>query len=127
AVRAAIDLPQNYTSAKGIPELRSALSAHYADQHGADVDPERIIVTTGSSAGFTIAFLAAFEPGARIAVTRPGYPAYLNILIALGFEPVEIPLSPERGWRLSADELIEAHRKHPFDGLLFASPANPTS
>jgi len=126
AVQAVLTTPQRYTHAKGQIELRQALSAYYANQHGADIDPERIIVTMGSSAGFVLAFLAGFAKGARIAVTRPGYPAYLNILEALGFEAVEIALRPETGWRLSAEDIAEAHAAKPFAGLLFASPANPT-
>lgn len=126
AVRNALPQPQGYTSAKGLIELRQALSAHYAAQHGVDVDPERILVTMGSSAGFVLAFHTAFRPGARIAVTRPGYPAYVNTLIGLGFEVVEIPLSPDNGWKLRGEDLPAAHAKTPFDGLLFASPANPT-
>ncbi len=126
AVEAVLSEPQRYTHAKGQVELRQGLSAYYADLHGVAVDPERIIVTTGSSAGFLLAFLVGFEKGARIAVTRPGYPAYLNILEALGFEAVEIVLRPENGWRLSAEDIAAAHAAKPFAGLLFASPANPT-
>src|SRR5690606_7545701 len=75
---------------------------------------------------FILAFQGAFGQGARIAVTRPGYPAYLNTLIGMGFEPVEIPVSAADGWRLTAAALEEAYARTPFDGLLLASPANPT-
>lgn len=126
AVRAGLAHPQKYTIAKGLLPLRERLCAYYADKHQVTVTPDSIIVTTGSSAGFLIAFLAGFELGAKIAVTRPGYPAYLNILNGLGFEPVEIALSAESGWRLSADDVRKAHAETAFDGLLFASPANPT-
>lgn len=126
AVQAILPEPQRYTHAKGQIELRAGLEAYYADQHGVSVDPEHIIVTMGSSAGFILAFLGAFKPGDRIAVTRPGYPAYLNILSGLGFEPVEIELSIEDGWRLSAADIERTYRVKPFAGLLFASPANPT-
>src|SRR5690606_30180860 len=78
AVRAALPQPQGYTSAKGLIELREALARHYAAQHNVNLDPERMLVTMGSSAGFVLAFHTAFRPGARIAVTRPGYPAYVN-------------------------------------------------
>src|SRR5690606_6935847 len=67
-----------------------------------------------------------FDPGARIAVTRPGYPAYLNILSSLNLVPVDIPLSPENGWVLTAEAIAARHAERAFDGLLFASPANPT-
>jgi aspartate/methionine/tyrosine aminotransferase len=126
AVRAVLDEPQRYTHAKGRQSLRAALAKDYRVHNGATVDPEHIIVTNGSSAAFTLAFLAGFAPGAAIAVTRPGYPAYLNILAALGFRPVEIVLSPENDWHLSARAIEAAHDRTPFDGLLFASPANPT-
>lgn len=126
AVRAVLDAPQRYTQAKGMASLRAALAEDYRVHNGATVDPEHIIVTTGSSAAFTLAFLAGFAPGAAIAVTRPGYPAYLNILAGLGFKPVEIALSPDTDWHLSADAISAAHEQTPFDGLLFASPANPT-
>jgi len=123
---AVMNIRQGYTHAKGNLSLRNALVDYYRSRHKAIVDPEDIIVTNGSSAGFTLAFLSAFEKGAKIAVTRPGYPAYLNILSSLGFEPVEIELSADDAWRLDGDMLREAHAQNPFDGLLLASPANPT-
>lgn len=126
AVAAALPEPQRYTHAKGIIELREALSANHKAHYGVLVDPENIIVTMGSSSGFILSFLASFEKNARIAVTRPGYPAYLNILSGLGFEACEIPLSAERNWHLSGADIERAYNKKPFDGLLFASPANPT-
>lgn len=126
AVRAALDEPQLYTHFAGQAELREALAAYYREQHGVAVDPGSIIATMGSSAGFILSFLSSFEQGAKIAVTRPGYPAYLNTLDALGFRAVEIPLSAANGWRLSGAEVEAAYAAEPFDGLLFASPANPT-
>lgn len=126
ATKAVLDAPQRYTHSKGQLELREAICAYYADQHSVNVDPERIIVTTGSSAAFVLAFLGAYQPGATIAVTRPGYPAYLNILEALGLMSVEIALEADSGWRLSATDIEAAYTREPFDGLLFASPANPT-
>lgn len=117
---------QGYTHAKGSRELREKLSVYYRHRHKAIVDPENILVTNGSSAGFVLGFLSAFKPGANIAVTRPGYPAYLNILSSLGFEAVEIAVSAQNGWRLTAQQLREAYAANPFDGLLLASPANPT-
>ncbi len=80
----------------------------------------------GSSAGFILAFLGAFAPGAKIAVTRPGYTAYLNTLYGMGFRPVEIPVSARNGWHLHAADIEAAYAAEPFDGLLLASPANPT-
>lgn len=126
AVRRALPAGQPYTQAKGQPALREALAAHYADRHRVTLDPESIVVTMGSSAGFILAFLAGFGRDGRIAVTRPGYPAYLNTLAGLGLAAVEIPLAAANGWRLTAADIEKAHATAPFDGLLFASPANPT-
>jgi aspartate/methionine/tyrosine aminotransferase len=126
AVRRALPEGQPYTAAKGQPALREALAAFYAARHRVTVDPESIVVTMGSSAAFILAFLGGFGPGARIAVTQPGYPAYLNTLAGLNLTPVEIPLTATSGWRLTAADIEAAHARQPFDGLLFASPANPT-
>jgi aspartate/methionine/tyrosine aminotransferase len=115
-----------YTEALGIPSLRARISRHYADSYGAKVDPGRVVVTTGSSAGFIFAFLALFEPGDRIAVAEPGYPPYRHILTALGCEPVPVRISAETRWALTVDVLMEAHKKKKLDGVLVASPANPT-
>ena len=84
-----------YTSALGIRELRTEIAAHYGRWYGVDVDPARVAVTTGSSGAFVLAFLAAFEAGDRVALARPGYPAYRNILTSLGCEVVEIDCGPE--------------------------------
>src|SRR5581483_2983899 len=127
AAHAALDSMRiDYTSALGIPSLRSRIARHYRDVYGCDVDPERVIVTTGSSGGFILAFLAMFEPGDRVAVTVPGYPPYRHILTALGCEPVLIETSSADRHALSPDALLEAHRKKRLDGVLVASPANPT-
>lgn len=126
AVSRALPEPQGYTNAKGVTDLREGLACHYERQHGVRVDPELIVATMGSSAGFILAFHSAFRPGARIAITRPGYPAYVNTLIGLGFGVAEIPLSAGNGWRLTGADIAAAHARQPFEGLLFASPANPT-
>jgi len=126
AVRAVVDQPQRYTDSKGTMELRRALSDAYANWYGVSVDPHRFIITMGSSSGFLVGFHAAFEKGATIALTRPNYPAYLNTMIGLGYQALEIPVTAQNGWRLTADDVIAAHDKQPFDGLLLASPANPT-
>ena len=126
AVRAMLDGPQGYTHFAGQRALREGLAQYYADQHGVAVDPDSMIVTMGSSAGFILAFTGGFRPGAAIAVTRPYYPGYINTLHGLGYRTVDIPVSAENGWRLTADAIAAAHAREPFDGLLFASPANPT-
>jgi len=116
----------DYTSALGIPSLRERISRHYRDTYGCDVSPERIVVTTGSSGGFVLAFLSMFEPGDRVAVTVPGYPPYRHILTALGCEPVLIETTNETRHALTGEALLAAHRKAPLKGVLVGSPANPT-
>ncbi|HET9759036.1 MAG TPA: pyridoxal phosphate-dependent aminotransferase [Nocardioidaceae bacterium] len=113
-----------YTVALGIPPLREAICAHHRRMHGLDVSPDDVVVTTGSSGGFLLAFLAAFEPGDRVAIARPGYPCYRNVLAALGCEVVELPTGPESRFQPTVELLEELDR--PVRGLVVASPANPT-
>jgi aspartate/methionine/tyrosine aminotransferase len=115
-----------YTEALGIPSLRARIARHYRETYGLDLDPARVVVTTGSSGAFILAFLALFEPGDRVAVASPGYPPYRHILSALGCEPVAIEISAATRWALSIDALLAAHRRAPLKGVLVASPANPT-
>ena len=115
-----------YTSALGIRELRAEIAAHYGRWYGLDVDPARVAVTTGSSGGFVLAFLAAFEAGDRVALARPGYPAYRNILTSLGCEVVEIDCGPETRYQPTPALLDAAQAGGPLAGLIVASPANPT-
>jgi aspartate/methionine/tyrosine aminotransferase len=115
-----------YTEALGLRRLRARIARHYGEAHGLDVPVERIAVTTGSSAGFMLAFLAAFDPGERIAIAAPGYPAYRNIMTALGLEVVDIPTRAETRHVITPAMLAEAHRKSPLAGVLIASPANPS-
>ncbi|WP_305987460.1 pyridoxal phosphate-dependent aminotransferase [Roseibium sp. MMSF_3544] len=115
-----------YTEALGILPLRQALTNHYKREYGVDAPTDRIMVTTGSSAGFNLAFLAAFDPGDRIVLTAPGYPAYRNILKSLGLVPVEVKVGAETRWSLTPAHLEEARKEGPVKGVLVASPANPT-
>src|SRR3954451_21679746 len=103
----------DYTSALGITSLRTRIARQYRDAYGCAVDPERIVVTTGSSGAFILAFLALFEPGDRIAVTVPGYPPYRHILTALGCEPVLIETHAGTRHALTGEALLAAHRKAP--------------
>lgn len=112
-----------YTDAAGIAPLREAIAQHYRAQYGVAVDPAEIVVTTGSSAAFQLAFLAAFEPGDRVALAAPGYPAYRNILSALGLETVLIEVGENAHYQPNPDLLADAGD---LDGLIVASPANPT-
>jgi aspartate/methionine/tyrosine aminotransferase len=116
----------DYTSALGIPSLRERIARHYRDAYGCNVSPERIVVTTGSSGGFILAFLSMFAPGDRVAVTVPGYPPYRHILTALGCEPVLIETTNDTRHALTGEALLAAHRKAPLKGVLVGSPANPT-
>jgi len=113
-----------YTDTLGLPQLRAAIALHYQKSYGVSVDPARIVVTTGSSGGFVLAFLAAFEPGDRVALAAPSYPAYRNILTALDLVPVELPTGPEERFQPTSD-LLKRHAKG-IAGLIVASPANPT-
>jgi aspartate/methionine/tyrosine aminotransferase len=113
-----------YTVALGIPELREAIAGHHARMHGLDVSPADVVVTTGSSGGFLLAFLAAFEAGDRVAIARPGYPCYRNVLTALGCQVVELPAGPGSRFQPTV-EMLES-LDEPVQGLVVASPANPT-
>ncbi|WP_338749797.1 pyridoxal phosphate-dependent aminotransferase [Janibacter alittae] len=115
-----------YTPALGTAALRSAIAGHYAGWYGLDLDPTEVAVTTGSSGGFVLAFLAAFDHGDRVALARPGYPAYRNILAALGCEVVDLPTGPVERYQPTVAQLEAAHAEAPLAGLILASPANPT-
>ncbi|PDT80612.1 aminotransferase class I/II-fold pyridoxal phosphate-dependent enzyme [Sinorhizobium sp. BJ1] len=117
-----------YTDALGTLSLKRAIAAHYQSRHGVTLDPQRIAITTGSSAGFNLAFLALFDPGDCVAIARPGYPAYRNIMAALGLSVVEIEANAETGFTLTPESLERAAAQagKPLKGVLLASPANPT-
>jgi aspartate/methionine/tyrosine aminotransferase len=118
--------PLGYTPAPGIRELREAIAGHHRRTYGVEVDPDEVVVTTGSSGGFLLAFLAAFEVGDRVAIARPGYPCYRNVLAALGCEVVEIPTGPETRFQPTVEQVAELHARTGLSGLVLASPANPT-
>jgi aspartate/methionine/tyrosine aminotransferase len=118
--------PLGYTVAAGIPELREAIAGHHRRRHGIDVSPDHVVVTTGSSGGFLLAFLAAFEVGDKVAMARPGYPCYRNVLTALGCEVVEIPCGSATRFQPTVEQLEELDEQDPIKGLVVASPANPT-
>lgn len=127
AARAALSSgPLGYSEALGIPSLRRRIARAYREWHGLDIDPQRIVVTTGSSAGFILAFLGLFEVGDRVAVALPGYPPYRHILTALGCEPVGIETDATRRWSIDSDALAAAHRAKRLKGVIVGSPANPT-
>ena len=113
-----------YTEAPGIPGLRQAVADHHRRWSGIDVGLDDVVVTTGSSGGFLLAFLAAFEPGDRVAMARPGYACYRNVLTALGCEVVEIDCGPETRFQPTVEQLEQVEGG--LAGLVVASPANPT-
>lgn len=129
AAKAALDVDRiGYTNAFGLPALRERISQHYADTYALSVPAERIVVTTGSSAGFILSFLASFEPGDRVALPMPGYPAYKNILASLDLGLVPLETSARTRWAPDPSEVerLATDPENPISGVLVASPANPT-
>ena len=127
AARSALSTARlGYTETLGMASLRARVARAYGEWHGIDIDPARIVVTTGSSAGFILAFLAAFEAGDRVAMALPGYPPYRHILTALGCEPVGIETSAATRWSMTGEALLAEHRRKPLKGVVVASPANPS-
>ncbi|MCA0379113.1 MAG: aminotransferase class I/II-fold pyridoxal phosphate-dependent enzyme [Actinobacteria bacterium] len=119
--------PAGYTGPLGTTPLREAIAGHYRGWYGVDIDPKRIAVTTGSSGAFQLVFLAAFDPGDRVALASPGYPAYRNILAALGVQVIEIQTGIETRYQPTPELLDAAVAEHgDLAGLIVASPANPT-
>ncbi len=123
AHKALDDLALGYTLALGEDRLRRRIAKHYADTYDLAVTPERVAVTVGSSGAFLLAFIAAFEPGDRVGIAAPGYPCYRQILSAVGVEPVSIPVGPETGFKLTVESMGGVSG---LDGLIVASPSNPT-
>ncbi|MFQ5958860.1 MAG: pyridoxal phosphate-dependent aminotransferase [Alphaproteobacteria bacterium] len=124
AAKAALDREVlGYTDAFGLPELRAAIARHYRDFYRLDVPQTRIVVTTGASGAFVLAFLAAFDPGDRVVLALPGYPGYRHIVNALGIETVTIEAGADTRFQPSV-ELVESVEGK-VDGLIVASPSNP--
>jgi aspartate/methionine/tyrosine aminotransferase len=125
AAAAALQLNQlGYTVALGIPELRAAIASSYQDRHGLEVDVDDVVITTGSSGGFLLTFLSCFDVGDRVAVSSPGYPCYRNILTALGCEVVVMECGPQTRFQPTVEMLADLDP--PVQGVVVASPANPT-
>src|SRR5215471_11118351 len=123
AKRALAAEPLGYTEALGVPALRRRIAGHYQASYGVAVDPGRIVVTTGSSGAFLLSFLAAFDPGDRVALAAPGYPAYRNILTALGITPINQLTGAETRFQPTPELLDQIDG--PLAGLIVASPSNP--
>ncbi|TYB81802.1 pyridoxal phosphate-dependent aminotransferase [Maritimibacter fusiformis] len=113
--------PLGYTVALGLPELRARIARHYGEWHGVDLDPARVVMTPGSSGAFILGFTALFDSGARVGLGDPGYPSYRQILSALGMQPVGIQTAAENRYQPVPGDLPEG-----LDGLMLASPGNPT-
>ena len=125
AAHAAIDADKlGYTDEFGLPALRRKLADFYHQRYGVTVPIERIAITVGSSGAFLLTFLAAFDAGNRVALAAPSYPAYRNILSALGVEVVELPATLATGFQPTIEMLEQVDG--PLHGLIVASPANPT-
>lgn len=122
ALARALETPLGYTVALGLPELRRGIAALYARWYGVDLDPARVVVTTGSSGAFLLAFTALFDAGDRVALGEPGYPSYRQILRALSLVPVGIPSRPENRLQPVPEDLAGIDAQ----GLIVASPGNPS-
>lgn len=120
--KAMSDDPLGYTVALGLPVLRQRIARLYADWYGVDLDPARVVVTPGSSGGFILAFTALFDAGDRIAIGAPGYPSYRQIMKSLDLTPVEVQTRPEARYQLEPSDLEGLE----YQGMMVASPANPT-
>jgi len=111
-----------YTVALGIPELRKRISQLYGDWYNLDLNPDRIIITSGSSAGFILSFSSLFDAKDRVGICSPGYPSYRQILKAQDLETVLIETKFENNFQPFASDLKGLN----LSGVLIASPANPT-
>ncbi len=116
------DAPLGYTVALGLPELRARIARMYQAWYGVTLDPEQVVVTAGSSAGFLLGFISLFDTGARVGIGDPGYPSYRNILKSLGLEPVRLETGADSNFQPTPEQV----RANALDGLLVASPSNPT-
>jgi len=114
--------PLGYTVGLGLPELRARIAQHYADWYGVALDPERVVITAGASGAFLLAFSALFDTGARVGLGAPCYPSYRQILKALDLRPVDMPTTMDARMQPVAGDVAA----HDLDGLIVASPANPT-
>ena len=127
AVKRALDSDAlGYTLALGMPELRRRIAGLYRTWYGLDLDPARVVVTSGSSAAFVLGFLAAFDAGAKVGLPSPGYPCYRHVLSALGQKPVILETTAATRWMPTLEQIETAITRDRLAGVLIASPANPT-
>ena len=119
---AELESPLGYTVGLGLPELRSRIARHYGEVHGLDLDPRRVVVTSGASGAFLLAFSALFDNGERVGLGTPCYPSYRQILKAVGLAPVDIPTTLDARFQPRPEDV----GAYDLAGLIVASPANPT-
>lgn len=123
------DLKENpgmgYSEAVGMPVLREKIVRWYKDYYDLEIDLDQVAITMGASGAFLLTFLAVYEAGDKVAMAAPGYPAYRNILQALGITPLEIETTFENNYQPSVEDLETLSREHKLDGLIIASPSNP--
>ena len=113
-----------YTDALGISLLREKISGHYRVTYGVNLDPKRIVITSGSSGGLLLSFLSSFDVGDCVGMATPGYPAYKNMLKSSGVKVVEIPVDSKSHFQLNPEVLDKLSEN--LDGLIISSPSNPT-
>ncbi|MEP2641619.1 aminotransferase class I/II-fold pyridoxal phosphate-dependent enzyme [Roseobacter sp.] len=111
-----------YTVALGLPALRARIAKMYGDWYDVDLDPNRVVITPGSSGGFLLSFTALFDTGDKVGIGAPGYPSYRQILRAMDLQPVDLPTALENRYQPVAQDFAGLD----LAGLLVASPANPT-
>ena len=122
AVARALANPLGYTVSLGLPDLRAGIAGLYRRWYGVELDPARVVVTSGSSGAFLLAFTALFDGGDRVGLGEPGYPSYRQILKALDLVPVGIPSSDQNRLQPVPADLAGLD----LQGLIVASPGNPT-
>ena len=120
ALAEALESPLGYTVALGLPDLRQGIADLYQRWYGVELDPARVVVTSGSSGAFLLTFAALFDAGDKVASGYPGYPSYRQILKSMSLEPVGIETRPEDRYQPRPDALPDV------EGLILASPGNPS-
>ncbi|WP_296807841.1 aminotransferase class I/II-fold pyridoxal phosphate-dependent enzyme [Thiocapsa sp.] len=123
--RALADGRTRYTSAGGLPALRGAIGAYYADRYDTPVDPERILITPGASGALQLVFLALLDPGDHVLICDPSYPCYRQVLQLMGVEPIAVPVGPDTDYQMTV-ALAESAWTPSVRAIVVASPSNPT-
>lgn len=122
ALATQLDAPLGYTVGLGLPALRARIAQHYLEVYGVEIDPARVVITSGASGAFLLAFSALFDNDARVGLGLPCYPSYRQILKAVGLKPVEMPTTAQGRYQPQVSDVADFD----LDGLIVASPANPT-